>query len=94
MLAVSIAEPAFAASAKDEWWDEACAEKTASRWCAPRLREGGWTLKYRSRNPDDLTDVFWLIEVWVRGSNALVCEYKGGRGGVRANGCYSAVEVK
>ncbi len=88
-----LSHAAEAASSKNDWADEACSEKTQARWCVPLLRAGGWTLKYRSTNPEDLLDVFWLIEVWVKGSDALVCEYKGGRGGVRSNGCYSAVEV-
>ena len=36
---------------------------------------------------------FWLIEVWIKGRDALVCEMKGGRGGMRSNGCYSLTEV-
>lgn len=87
------ASPAHAGSSKDDWADENCAEKSQARWCAPRLKASGWTLKYRSTNPNDLTDVFWVIEVWVKGSDALVCELKGGRSGLRSNGCYSAVEV-
>ena len=87
-------QAALAASSKDDWHDENCAEKTQARWCAPTLRNGGWKLKYRSTNPEDLTDVFWNIEVWVKGADALVCELKGGKSGLRSNGCYSAVEVK
>ncbi len=85
---------ALAASSKADWSNEDCAEKTQARWCAPMMRQGGWQLKYRSTNPEDLTDVFWNIEVWVKGGDALVCELKGGKGGIRSNGCYSAVEVK
>lgn len=85
---------ANAASSKADWSYEDCPEKTQTRWCAPMMKSGGWQLKYRSTNPADLTDVYWQIEVWVKGADALVCELKGGRGGIRSNGCYSAVEVK
>lgn len=85
---------AHAASSKADWSYEDCPEKTQARWCAPMMRSGGWQLKYRSTQPDDMPDVFWLIEVWVKGPDALVCELKGGKSGVRSNGCYSAVEVK
>lgn len=88
-----MASAAHAASSKDDWFDDNCSEKSQARWCAPTLRNGGWQLKYRSTNPADLTDVFWTIEVWVKGADALVCELKGGRSGLRSNGCYSAVEV-
>lgn len=84
---------ARADSSKDDWFDEACAEKTDARWCAPKLRAGGWALKYRTESPKDLENVFWRIEVWVKGPDALVCELKGGKGGLRSNGCYSLTEV-
>ncbi len=84
---------ALADSSKSDWHDEACAAKTQARWCAPTLRTGGWLLKYRTESPKDLGDTFWLIEVWIKGSDALVCELKGGRGGLRSNGCYSLTEV-
>lgn len=86
--------PAHADSSKDDWFSEDCAEKQQQRWCAPLLRQGGWRLKYQTRSPEDQTDVFWLIEVWIKGGDALVCELKGGKGGLRSNGCYSLTEVK
>ncbi len=54
---------------------------------------GGWKLTYRTESPKDLEGVFWRIEVWVKGADALVCELKGGKGGLRSNGCYSLSEV-
>jgi hypothetical protein len=80
-------------SSKDDWFDDACVETSDARWCAPKLRAGGWLLKYKTESPKDLADVFWRIEVWVKGSDALVCELKGGRGGLRSNGCYSLTDV-
>ena len=85
---------ARADSSKDDWFDEGCAEKVQQRWCAPKLHDGGWRLKYKTESPKDLADVAWLIEVWVKGADALVCELKTGRGGVRSNGCYSLTEVR
>ncbi|MBL8566316.1 MAG: hypothetical protein JNM89_11425 [Hyphomicrobiaceae bacterium] len=82
-----------AASSKDDWFNDACPEKTEARWCAPTLRDGGWILKYRTESPKDLEGVFWVIEVWIKGRDALVCEMKGGRSGMRSNGCYSLTEV-
>lgn len=90
MLAVTAAR---ADSSKDDWFTDSCPEKAQQRWCAPLLRQGGWALKYRTESPKDLADVAWLIEVWVKGADALVCELKTGRGGVRSNGCYSLTEV-
>ena len=92
-LAASLAGSSKAASSKDDWFDDACAEKTEARWCAPTLRAGGWTLKYRTESPEALAGVFWVIEVWIKGRDALVCEMKGGRSGMRSNGCYSLTEV-
>ena len=88
-----MAAVARAESSKDDWFDEECAPKVAQRWCVSRLTQGGWKLKYQTRSPEDQTDVFWLIEVWVKGGDALVCELKGGRSGARSNGCYSLSEV-
>lgn len=93
LLAGLMAGDAGAAASRDDWADETCAVKTQARWCAPRLEAGGWKLKYRSTNPADLVDVFWVFEVWIKGRDALVCELKGGRNGLRSNGCYSAIEV-
>lgn len=93
VVGISVAGIARAESSKDDWFDEACVEKTEARWCAPKLRAGSWAVKYRTESPKDLADVFWRIEVWVKGSDALVCELKGGRGGLRSNGCYSLTEV-
>ena len=92
-LNIATHENAHADSSKDDWFDDACAEKTEARWCAPKLRNGGWKLKYRTESPKDLEGVFWRIEVWVKGADALVCELKGGKGGLRSNGCYSLSEV-
>ena len=90
LAAAAVAE---AGSSKDDWFSEACPQQAVQRWCVPTLRQGGWTLKYRTESPKDLPDVSWLIEVWVRGADALMCELKTGRGGVRSNGCYSLTEV-
>ena len=84
---------ASAGSSVDDWFSESCAEKTVQRWCVSLLRQGSWTLKYRTESPKDLADVAWIIEVWIKGADALVCELKTGRGGVRSNGCYSLTEV-
>lgn len=93
VLAVAAASTAGADSSKDDWFTDSCPEKTPQRWCAPLLRQGGWALRYKTESPKDLADVAWLIEVWIKGSDALVCEFKTGRGGVRSNGCYSLTEV-
>lgn len=93
VVLAALAGPVQAESSKDDWFDEECVPKAAQRWCAPKLTQGGWKLKYQTRSPEDQTDVFWLIEVWVKGGDALVCELKGGRGGARSNGCYSLTEV-
>lgn len=94
IAATLAAQAALAASSKSDWSYEDCPERAQARWCAPMMKSGGWQLKYRSTQPEDMPEVYWLIEVWVKGPDALVCELKGGRGGVRSNGCYSAVEVK
>lgn len=94
LLALLAPGAAFAESSKDDWFSEDCTEKKQQRWCAPWLRQGGWQLKYQTKSPEDQTDVFWLIEVWIKGGDALVCELKGGKGGLRSNGCYSLSEVK
>ncbi len=86
---------ARADSSKDDWFSEDCAEKKQQRWCAPMLKSGGWKLKYQTKSPEDQTEVFWLIEVWIKGGDALVCELKGSKNGPpRSNGCYSLTEVK
>jgi hypothetical protein len=82
-----------AESSKDDWFDEECVPKAVQRSCVPKLKQGGWTLKYQTVSPADLVDVGWLVEVWVKGSDALVCELKTGRGVPRSNGCYSLSEV-
>lgn len=94
VAALSAASAARADSSKDDWFSESCPAKAQQRWCEPMLRQGGWALRYKTESPKDLQDVAWLIEVWVKGSDALVCELKTGRGGVRSNGCYSLTEVK
>jgi hypothetical protein len=95
LLALIAALPARAESSKDDWFSEDCAEKKQQRWCAPWLRQGGWKLKYQTKSPEDQTEVFWLIEVWIKGGDALVCELKGSKNGpARSNGCYSLSEVK
>lgn len=87
------ATTARAGSTKDDWFSDSCPDKRVQRWCVPVLRQGGWALRYRTESPKDLADVSWVIEVWVKGADALVCELKTGRGGVRSNGCYSLTEV-
>ena len=94
-LAVALlATSARAESTKEDWFDEACPDKAAHRWCLPTLKKGGWRLKYKTESPKELGQVSWLIEVWVRAKDALVCELRTGREGVKANGCYSLTEVK
>ena len=78
---------ARAESSKDDWFDEECVPKSIQRWCVSKHKQGGWTLKYKTESPADLVDVGWLVEVWVKGRDALVCELKTGRGVPRSNGC-------
>ena len=93
LLVLAAATGVRAESSKDDWFDEECVPKSIQRWCVPKLRQGGWTLKYKTESPADLVDVGWLVEVWIKGSDALVCELKSGRGVPRSNGCYSLSEV-
>ncbi len=62
-------------------------------WCQSLLRKDGWELKHLSESPENIVDVLWRLEVWVRNQSALVCEYRGGRGGIRVQGGLEAPAV-
>jgi hypothetical protein len=64
-----------------------CPEQPGYRWCAPKASEAGWRLKYLSENPANIADAWWRIEVWVRGHEAMLCEYRRNRGTIRDNFC-------
>ena len=77
LAATGAATGARAESSKDDWFDEDCQPKVQKRWCEARLVNFGWMLKYRTESPKDLADAFWLVEVWIKGEDALVLSWVG-----------------
>jgi hypothetical protein len=47
--------------------------------CRSHLQSNDWVLRYKAESPHDLMDVHWLIEVWIKGDYALLCELRAGR---------------
>jgi len=94
---MSLATAALTASAiaqpSSPFNTEECLRRTALRWCQSKATEQGWKKQYESKSPSDLMDVAWLIEVWVRGHDAFLCERRWGRAGERMNACRSLSEV-
>jgi hypothetical protein len=73
----------------------ACPGKPASAsWCPDQISKEGWTLKYKTESSQDLMDVYYRYEVWIREKLAVVCvELRSGRGGGRANACQELSEA-
>jgi hypothetical protein len=76
------------------FYPDSCPESTATRWCPPLLSKEGWKLRYEAESPRDLMDVYWKYEIWMREQAAVVCIFKGGRGGIRVNDCQTLNEVE
>jgi hypothetical protein len=72
---------------------QACAERVGLNWCAPAAKDQGWILKYKSKNPDNLSDLYWLIEVWTRDRDVMLCEFRGNQGGTLFDFCQALREV-
>jgi hypothetical protein len=68
-----------------------CPEQTGYRWCASKASAAGWRLKYQNGSPANMADASWRTEVWVRGHEAMLCEFSMSRAFVRVNFC-SALE--
>ena len=83
---------AVAGTLSDEWFDENCVGGSAKGWCEERLRERGWTLKSKNENPRDLQDLYWRQQVWVKGSDVLLCAMVRKEGAIVENGCKPASE--
>jgi hypothetical protein len=72
----------------------ACPGKRASAsWCPDQISKEGWTLKYKTESPQDLMDVYYRYEVWIREKLAVVCVQRGVRGVDRVNSCTELSEV-
>jgi hypothetical protein len=87
MTTAAIAQVASPFNADD------CPEQKVQRWCESKVSEAGWRLKYDSTSPAGIVDAFWHIQVWARGHEAMLCEYRRNRGGIRDNFCESLQEV-
>jgi hypothetical protein len=70
-----------------------CPEQPGYRWCASKASAAGWRLKYQSESPANLMDASWRIEVWVRGHEAMLCDYHAGRGRAPSSFCRELEEV-
>jgi hypothetical protein len=64
-----------------------CPGRPVHRWCESRAMADGWKLKYQSQSSDNIADAWWDIEVWARGHEAMLCEYRRSRGGINVNFC-------
>jgi len=64
-----------------------CPEREGYRWCASKASAAGWRVKYESTSPAGIVDAWWHVQVWTRGHEAMLCEYRSSRGGVRVNFC-------
>jgi hypothetical protein len=69
-----------------------CPEPTLASWCASTASAQGWKLQYESKSRPDMMDASWLIELWIRGREAMLCEFQSGRG-TRSSGCRLLREV-
>jgi hypothetical protein len=71
-----------------------CPEQHLHRWCESKAYAQGWRLKYQSKSPDNIADASWDIEVWTRGHEVMLCEFRfSGRGGANINYCEPLREV-
>jgi hypothetical protein len=70
-----------------------CPEQPVYQWCPSKASAAGWRVKYQNRSPANMADGSWLTEVWVRGHEAMLCEFSMGRASVLVNFCSTLQEV-
>jgi hypothetical protein len=70
-----------------------CPEPTVYRWCALKATAAGWQLKHQSESLAGMMDVSWRTEIWVRGHEAMLCNFNAGRGVPHVNSCHAMQEV-
>jgi hypothetical protein len=82
IIAAAIAQSAWPWNTKD------CPERTIYNWCASVAQAAGWQLKYQND-----TSPSWHMELWVRGREARLCEFRADGARVLDNLCQVLEEV-